>query len=368
MSSSFDNLKLAVEGAHPSNTVLYDDMGLPSFMVRIPKFKVSEVIAGGSETTHPAFIVNGMEVPEIFISKYQNIAKGERAYSLPGQDPCTGISFDQAKALCENKGRGWHLMSNAEWAAISLWCQKNGFLPRGNTDYGRHHAYAYEHGAVVYTYGDPAVNGRVATGSGPASWAHSGSPDGIFDLCGNVWEWISGLRLFNGQIQVIPDNNSAAGMDESTDSPLWRAISAGGALTAPEAVDSLYFDSSAAGNADQTEHSIGGAPVLNTSRTHPQYTVEDTGDYYGHSSCMFKALVAQPGMAVPELLRVLGIMPLDGYDGEGAFYLRNYGERLPLRGGRWTLASGAGICTLNFGNVRTYKTDHFGFRSAFAVL
>ena len=65
MSSNFDAMRLAVEGFHPSNTVLYDDMGLPSFMVRIPKFKISDVITGGSDAVHPAFIVDGVEVPEL---------------------------------------------------------------------------------------------------------------------------------------------------------------------------------------------------------------------------------------------------------------------------------------------------------------
>lgn len=45
----------------PNNTVLFDDKGLPSIMVRIPKFKISDVIPGGSTATHPAFIVNGVE-------------------------------------------------------------------------------------------------------------------------------------------------------------------------------------------------------------------------------------------------------------------------------------------------------------------
>ena len=368
MKNSIDLLKTTVEGIHPSNTVVYDDAGLPSFMVRIPKFKVNEVIPGGSDTTHPAFIINGTEVPEIFISKYQNVVKNGCAYSLPGQDPCTYVTFDQAKSFCESKGKGWHLMSNAEWAAISLWCQNNGFLPRGNTDCGRHHSHTYEHGAVTYTYGDPAIDGRVATGSGPVSWAHNNHPDGIFDLCGNIWEWISGLRLMNGQIQVIPDNNSASGVDESSKSALWKAISADGSLIDPNESGGLYFDSSVAGDAEQTEHSLGGTPILNTCRSNPQYTTEDCGDYYAHSSCMFKDLAAHPGTTVPELLRALGLMPLNGYGDEGAFYLRNYGERLPLRGGRWTLADGAGVCTLNFGNVRTYNTDHFGFRAAYVVL
>jgi hypothetical protein len=51
----------------PRNDILLDDKGLPSVMVRIPKFKISDVIAGGSDSTHPAFIVNGNEVPEIYI-------------------------------------------------------------------------------------------------------------------------------------------------------------------------------------------------------------------------------------------------------------------------------------------------------------
>lgn len=109
MDSNFDAMKLGVEGYHPTNTVLYDDKGMPSFMVRIPKFKISDVITGGSNSTHPAFIVNGVEVPEIYISKYQNIVEDERAYSLPFQDPRVYVTFDQAKNYCENKGKGWHL-------------------------------------------------------------------------------------------------------------------------------------------------------------------------------------------------------------------------------------------------------------------
>ena len=82
MYNSFDTFKLAVETVHPNNTVLMDDMGMPSVMVRIPKFKISDVIDGGSTATFPAFIVNGVEVPEIFISKYPNIVVNDRAYSL----------------------------------------------------------------------------------------------------------------------------------------------------------------------------------------------------------------------------------------------------------------------------------------------
>ena len=105
METNFDAIKLAVEAATGGkNTVLFDDLGNPSIMVRIPKFKISDVIQGGSNSVHPAFIVNGVEKDEIFISKYQNIVVNDRAYSLPMQDPKVYVDFDTARKACENKG------------------------------------------------------------------------------------------------------------------------------------------------------------------------------------------------------------------------------------------------------------------------
>lgn len=31
----------------------------------------------------------------------------------------------------------FHEITNAEWAAIALWCHKNGTEPKGNNDYGK---------------------------------------------------------------------------------------------------------------------------------------------------------------------------------------------------------------------------------------
>lgn len=104
METNFDAIKLAIEAATGGkNTVLFDDLGNPSIMVRIPKFKISDVIQGGSNSVHPAFIVNGVEKDEIFISKYQNIVMNDRAYSLPMQDPKAYIDFDTARKACEKK-------------------------------------------------------------------------------------------------------------------------------------------------------------------------------------------------------------------------------------------------------------------------
>ena len=151
-------------------------------------------------------------------------------------------------------------------------------------------------------------------------------------------------------------------------STLWKGISTAGALIDQGASGGLYFDASSAGDSTQTSHSVGGAPVLNTSRSNPQYTGGDTDSGYGYSYCMFDTLAAKSGVSVPELLRVLGLMPLEGYDGEGGFYLRNYGERLPLRGGYWGNSSLAGVCALNCFNARAYSYHDVGFRAAFVNL
>ena len=54
------------------NVILYDDLEKESIMVRIPKFRLSEVIDGAPDLIHPAFLVDGKEKECIYISKYQS--------------------------------------------------------------------------------------------------------------------------------------------------------------------------------------------------------------------------------------------------------------------------------------------------------
>jgi formylglycine-generating enzyme required for sulfatase activity len=187
--------------------------GGTDYLVRIAKFKLSDVIDGASDTVHPAFIVNGKEVEEIYISKYQNAMIDGVPYSLPYQRPQEEISIGNAAAACRLKGDGWHLMTNAEWAAIALWSLKNGTLPHGNTDKGKYHADKTEKGLLYDDY-------SVLTGSGPATWSHDGTEDGIYDLAGNLWEWVSGVRLRKGRLQIIVDNNAATA-SATTESEAW---------------------------------------------------------------------------------------------------------------------------------------------------
>lgn len=79
----------------------------------------------------------------------------------------------------------------------------------------------------VETCKDSGKTARCLTGSGPVTWAHDHTNAGIMDMKGNVWEWQDGLRLNNGEINIVANNNAALGedCDTSANSTLWKAIS-----------------------------------------------------------------------------------------------------------------------------------------------
>jgi len=139
-----DPLRASVETASDETmTVMYDDLGQPSYMVRIPAFNLQDIDPIYGSGVHPAFLVNGVPKSEIWIGAYQAKVINGRACSLPDMDPTVNINFDDTKAACTAKGAGCHLMTNWEWAAVALWCLKNGFQPRGNTYHGRSHETVY---------------------------------------------------------------------------------------------------------------------------------------------------------------------------------------------------------------------------------
>lgn len=355
-----DSYRAAVEAVSGGkNTVLYDDKGNPSIMVVIPKFKLSDIDPTWPSDPHPAFIVNGVEKSEIFISKYQNIVVDGRAYSLPMQDPKVYVNFDQARSYCTAKGKGWHLMTNAEWAAIALWCKKNGFMPRGNNNFGSDISAPHEKGVQTYLDSGTQKTGRVATGSGPASWAHDNTNNGIFDLNGNVSEWVGGYRVKDGEIQILPNNDAAdADNSQAADSTKWRAIMPDGSLVDPGTPGTLKWDYTADPGTVSAEKPFRLNTVLEF-----QQTVEAP---YG--SMAFHSLTAADGVTVPEILKALALFPADSGDhGSDRIYMRNIGERLAYRGGYWNSGSNAGVFYMYGSSSRSYAIADLSFRSAFVL-
>ncbi len=337
--TNFDDFKLAVEslsGGH--NTVLLDDLGMPSVVLPFPKLKYSDVIEGGTQETLPAFIVEGQEKEVIYVSKYLNVIVNDRAYSLPMKDPAAYLNFDRALTVCRNKGAGWHLNTNALFAAIALWCKKNGTMPHGNNNYGADAGHPHEKGVI-------SGDSRTATGSGPATWYHNYDMSGIADLNGNVWEWVSGLRIVDGEIQIIPYGNAMKhDCNMSATSTEWKAITMDGTLVTPGAADTLKLDWAA--------NKITLAKTLTTQANAARST-------------NFENLALASGVTAPPLFKALGLFPDGtGYEGDNV-WINNSGERLPIRGGGWHNGASAGVFALHLHNPRSFVGGDIGVRSAF---
>ena len=359
--ANFDLANLALQAVCPNNVIKVDDTGYPSVLVYIPKFKNSDVLKSGNDSTHPAFIVNGKEIPGFYYSKYQNRDNTGVAYSLPGVDPTTSINFDTARAHCEAKGAGWHLSTNAEWAAIALWCKANGFLPYGNNDYGKDTRETTR--KAIPTYLSGGKTGRVATGTGPVTWSHDKTMSGIWDMNGNVYEWQGGIRTVYGELQILANNDAAdPNNPQNEKSACWKAIEAAtGNLVAPE----CSVDGGAGKPTGKTVklNYSGGQWIFSTTQVAP----EDT-----YKSCQFYKVKADESVceAAQVLLRALALLPdtgvvSDEYDGDYAYWNNGAAERCVYRGGNWNYGSYAGVFYVHGSYSRGSAYGALGFRSAF---
>lgn len=304
---------------------IYDNEGIPSFMYRITKKKNSELFPGGSDKTHPAFVIGGKEYDEIFISVYENCEINGKPYSLPMQKPRTNITNDEAAKACFSKGEGWHLMTRAEWGLVAGICGISGTFPHGNTNYGKYHADENEKGVPSGDYG------ITLTGSGPETWTHNHKKDGIHDLCGNVWEMVRGFRVKNGVLQAAKDNDAAMDIDLTYEGDDWFDV-------VDDEGKPIYV------------HVEDGEIVFTTDKDFSQ-------GYDGN--CWGNVIIKCRSQQLGEL----GL-----WNGEKNAYLyvdSTDGEYLPICGGHWHYGSGAGVFYVYLNFTRTHSNGSIGFRSAY---
>lgn len=301
------------------NEVIFDNRGIPDIMVSFTP----------DELGLPAEL-RGRKVEAYLIGKYPATLIDGVPHSLPYQQPAVNINYDEAIRLCEAKGPGWHLITNDEWAALAHQSRKNGTLPRGNTNSGKSHSHPEEIGT---TY--PDSYGKTLTGSGPVTWNHDGTAEGVADMCGNIWEHVGGIRFVDGQVQVIPDNGAAAGADQSKDSKEWTP------LYSPDG-DTIYYN-------------------VENGRIKLRPIAPDDQDYGGVCFTELDGSLID----VPEKLIELGLYPAPGYDGTDYFWLDTDGERCVFRGGGWSDGADAGVFSFYGDYSRAYVAWSVGFRSAF---
>ena len=349
-----DSLRQSVELASGGlQTVLYTAKGQPTYMNIIQKYDMSTIDPSLSGT-HPAFIVDGVEKPEIFIGTYQGVIKSGELLSLPNVDPTVSTNYDNFLNAARANGNGHHLITNAEWSAVALQCYKNGTQPMGNSYYGR----SSEDPLLIgrrqdgLNPGNTTGSARTLTGSGPVQWRHNGKNNGIADLSGNVWEWNSGMRMVNGEIQVIENNNAAKlTIDLSATSAQWKAIDgATGDLVTPlggGATPGTVKFAASGTTADYTIHGASFGAIKNLSTVNPVSAA---------ALNKLKALCLFPHIDAAATSK-----------GDG-LWLNLTIEAQPLRGGFWYSGATAGVFHLALTNARAFAYTSFGSRPAFVNL
>ena len=383
--------------------VKYAADGTPNFFYPIYKCTSQSLDASLPATTHPAFIVNGVEIPRVLVGVYKGSRLNNAVHSLPNMAPQVSLGHDELRALCTAAGPGFTGKTVAISGLLLLLAKKNGWDPKGNNSYSvdyrdgspwelakayttgtKRILWGWEYeclanhtsedanrpdrathlwargkkigGSPVASYISPTIpNGNITlTGSGPMSWNLNGKANGITDLNGNTFEQDFGYRIFDGELQILPNNDAldpAANL--SAGSAAWKAIlpnadDTGYTLVAPGTAGTLKWDI--------PEGTL--VPTLSTTITNRP----------GGKDTVFTSLTKAADLAfVPSIMYELGLFPIPGDTTKGRVYYNNAAatEYIPRRGGNYGATSLAGLGFVLGNNSRGNASVTYGVRSAF---
>ena len=393
------------------NVIRYDEKGNPGWYVPFYKCKSSDLDPSLPGHTHPAFVVNGEEIECRLIGKYMACeipGGGSTLYSVPGMPPRVNMNYDDHLARIRAFAPGSSGITIADHGLILLMAKKLGWKePHGNNSYGvdyrdgtrfefeksvktgnkmvyrgweyeclKDHTTGKDHlPEVDKEYWKPTgrhlggvmvegqqvdgnwMNGyNTLTGSGPNSWCLNHDPANLVDIQGNAFEEVYGYRIYDGELQIMKDNDAAdPKADFSSGSAAWRAIMPNKSdetytLVNPGTSGTLHWDKD------------GSKPKLNTA-----CTGRTTGDE--SLGCQFKELTADASSVphIPTILRELGIFPIEGDQTQGYTWLRNHAntEYMARRGGYCINTSNAGLGCLHVNFPRSGVSAHYGARGCF---
>lgn len=306
-------------------TIIIDDFGNSQIVRRIPIHTFEDLNITDCPFTGPldCFIRQDLTLrPYVDVPVYEASNSVGKSVSQAGKTPWTSINADNARARSEELNSNSVMISQEIWAMLCWNMIAGGFQPRGNTEYGRSHSNLDEFGRRPdgRVPNDRSGSAYTLTGSGPMEWSHDGTPFGVMDLVGNVWEWVDGMKMVDGQFIVA----EYTGQPEAE----WSATG-------------VYIS--------ETGQFTNVAPS----------TLNSSGQVWG-------SMTKASGYAGNERLQRLMIEPIACTSVLGGrFYWNLSGERFPFRGGHWKSASIAGPAALYCYGPRSNTFSDVGFRSAF---
>ena len=386
------------------NVVKYDSDGnVAGIFVKFPKMKSSDLVAGLPKHAHPAFIINGVEQDYILLGKYKGgdngVANGA-ILSLPNIMPVRSLDADQCLTRMKKAGTGITGMTVADYGFIKLLAQKNGWVPKGNSNWGQSHkdGAAWEVGKALTVGAERAYEGyiykcliahttavelkpdvsptywergkliggisqdndidaahqigyRTLNGTGPLDWYLGKDPSNLADIIGSSLEQQYGLRYVNGEMQILENNNAAnPDADLSASSAAWQAI-------LPNQRDDGY-----------TLVEPGTAGTLHWTWQNSKLTLDTVEPKFDNQyrGTDFKNLAynATNLPYIPSIVKELGLFPTDANDNTEGYYFVSFvaGERFPRRGGGYLNGAGAGLGYVDAHGERGWANAYNGCR------